>query len=116
MMQICTSGARVEFHSVWIHTRCYIRRVRLCESAPSGTFARHTRQIPEQNANKRLGRLGLTAARRHRRDLQRVRVGGGDGLLLVLRGHFDGLADERQLLAGDDVVVHRAVSACGRRG
>lgn len=57
----------------------------------------------------------LTATRRHRRDLQRVRVGGGDGLLLVLGGHFDGLADERQLLAGDDVVVHRAVSACGRR-
>lgn len=52
----------------------------------------------------------LTAARRHRRDLERVRVGGADGLLFVLCGHFDRLADERQLLAGDHVILSRTVN------
>ena len=39
-------------------------------------------------------------------------MGGADGLLLVLGGHLDGLADERQLLAGDQMVVYRAVNGC----
>lgn len=55
----------------------------------------------------------LTAARRHRGDLQRVGVGGADGLLLALGGHFDGLAHERQLLAGDHVLVRGAGRAFG---
>lgn len=88
MLQICISG----------------KHALTCAQVEFHSFFIHTQLLHR-----------LTATRRHRRDLQRVRVGRGDGLLLVLGGHFDGLADERQLLAGDDVVVHRAVGACGRR-
>lgn len=47
----------------------------------------------------------LTAARGHGGDLERVRVGGADGLLLVLGGHLYCLADVRQVLAVEQMVV-----------
>lgn len=47
----------------------------------------------------------LTAEGGHGRDLERVRVGGAHGLLLVLRGYFNCLTDKWQLLAGDHVMI-----------
>lgn len=51
----------------------------------------------------------LTAAHRHRRDLQRVRVGGANSLLLILSGHLDCLTDKWQLLTGDHMVFSLTV-------
>lgn len=46
---------------------------------------------------------------RNRWDLEWVWVGGAHNLLLILSGHFNGLADKWQLITGDDVVMHWAV-------
>lgn len=54
----------------------------------------------------------LTALWRNRWDLERVWMGGAHDLVLILSGHFNGLADKWQLITGDHMVMHRAVSGC----
>lgn len=39
-------------------------------------------------------------------------MGGANGLLFILSGHFNCLTDEWQLLAGDHMVVDRTVNGC----
>lgn len=39
-------------------------------------------------------------------------MGGAHNLVLILSGHFNGLADKWQLITGDHMVMHRAVSSC----
>lgn len=39
-------------------------------------------------------------------------MGGAHNLVLILSGHFNCLADKWQLITGDHMVMHRAVSSC----
>lgn len=53
---------------------------------------------------------GLTSIRGHRGDLEWVRVTGADRLLLILRGHLDGLTHIWQVI-DDQLVIPRAATA-----
>lgn len=37
---------------------------------------------------------------------------GAHNLVLILSGHFNGLADKWQLITGDHMLMHWAVSGC----
>lgn len=41
-------------------------------------------------------------------------MGGAHNLLFILSGHFNGLTDKWQLITGDHMVIHWAVSNCKR--
>lgn len=39
-------------------------------------------------------------------------MGGAHNLVLILSRHFNGLTNKWQLITGDHMVMHRAVSGC----